>query len=150
TTLPEGCGFAIQFHISRTIQVSFSYWFSTHEAVNAIPLAALSDAISKHSIPTGWVHCDYIEFQLLFSCWGFKWNVAGPGPAPAYTYVRAQDVAKYGLSSLFPIEAGSFSLAKIGGTKADINAVNRDDRTPLHNVVDAGSQETVQTKLDDT
>jgi hypothetical protein len=73
-TLPSGCGLILQFRIPRTNQNGFKLALSSSEAVKAFPTTALYDAVDKHPIPMGFVHLDYVEFQVRFSCWGFEWG----------------------------------------------------------------------------
>jgi hypothetical protein len=34
----------------------------------------IQDIVRRLEVPDGMVYGDYFEFQVHFSCWGFKWD----------------------------------------------------------------------------
>ena len=79
--LPQGCGLIAQFRIPKITANSFKVMFvlPSQEALSAVPMTEMQELVNLLEVPDGMVYGDYIEFQVLFSCWGFKWDTARVG-----------------------------------------------------------------------
>jgi hypothetical protein len=79
--LPQGCGLIAQFRIPKVVANSFEVMFvlPSQEALSAVPMTEMQEVVNLLEVPDGIVYGDYLEFQVLFSCWGFKWDTASVG-----------------------------------------------------------------------
>jgi hypothetical protein len=76
--LPGGCGIIAEFRIPKIAPDSFKEKgvFPSHEAAreSSTLLNRLQDTVRALEVPEGMVYGDYVEMQVLFSCWGFDWS----------------------------------------------------------------------------
>jgi len=74
--LPQGCGMIAQFRIPKIAANSFQVKFvlPSQALLSAVPMDEMQRIVNRLEVSEGMVYGDYVEFQVLFSCWGFKWS----------------------------------------------------------------------------